>query len=135
MSRIRRATTDNEEDLYEMVLAFNAEYFGIPINPEKLEQWVQLHLQAGIILMSEDGFISGLYVPDPLRDHNVLLESGWFSRDNHGARLLLKFINHAREIGVDEVRMTTLSTSPEAANQMLTRLGFEPVETSWRLLT
>ena len=131
---IRLATVDDEDQLIELALAFNAAYFDIPVVPEKLDAWITTHMQHGVTYLSEDGFISGLIVPDPLRDHTVLLETGWFSRDNQGARLLLKFIATGREYA-DEVRMTTLSNSPPEAAYILDRLGFKEIERSWRLMT
>lgn len=130
---IRTATADDWDEVADKVLDFNNHYYGIPVDLDKLEHWFASHMQFGVILLSKRGFISGLFVDDPVRHWSALAETGWFDPGLDGVRLLDAFIALGKD-KVDEVRMTTLHTSPQSADRLLKRRGFETIEFSHRLL-
>lgn len=131
---MRRATSADFLAIVEMAQEFNHGYYGIPLAEEKLRTWFDHHLANGVILMGRRSYVSAIHVADPLRDWTAVVETGWYSDDGQGARLMLGLINYAREVGADELRASTLNTSPPEAEALLSRLGFEmSVERSHRL--
>lgn len=120
--------------IYRLTKEFNDQYFGIPLNGEKLERWFELVVEHGVIYHTDGGYIAGLVVDDPVRDWTALVENAWYARDRSGLRLLRKFIQHGRDIGADEIRMTTLNTTPPGVLTLLGRTGFEEIERSHRLI-
>lgn len=130
---IREATARDSELVIELVHNFNDTYFGIPADSEKVERWFQQHLNAGVVYLGDRSIISGLFISDPVRNWDVLAETAWYAEGRDGLRLLRKFIQTARDREMDEVRMTTLNTTPVAALALLQRMGFEEIERSHRL--
>jgi L-amino acid N-acyltransferase YncA len=130
---IRVATLRDWNEVKEKVIAFNDQYFQIPVDVDKLNAWFLRHLDAGVVLLSEHGLISGLWISDPVRNWDVLAETAWYDTGRDGIRLLREFIEHGRDAGVQEVRMTTLNTTPAGAITLLQRMGFEEIERSHRL--
>ena len=125
MAQVRRATSADFERMCELATEFNDAFYGVPLSKDKLRSWFDLHLATGVILMGDNSYISALIIADPMRDRTVLAETGWYAKDRSGAKLLLRLIQIAREVGAEEVRMTTLNTSPPEARDVLRRLGFE----------
>lgn len=113
---------------------FNAEYYDVPLDDDRTRRTTLQLLDTGVVFMSDGGFIAGAIVQDPFRQWEALVEFGWYATDSSGMRLLNKFVELGRESMLDEVRMTTLSTSPEGVNETLRRYGFNPIEVSHRLL-
>lgn len=131
-----RYALDTDEDwveVFDKVDAFNDQYFDIPVDIKRLNKWYHQHLENGIIVLSETGIISGLFVDDPVRDWKVLVETSWYDTGRSGLRLLRHFIKVGRVAKVDEVRMTTLNTTPPRVKALLKRMGFEEIEQSHRL--
>jgi len=130
---IHLTTTADYPHIYRLTRRFNDHYFGIPINGDKLKRWFEFVVNNGVIYHTEAGFIAGFPVEDPVRDWTALVENAWYAEDRSGIRLLRAFIEHGREIGCDEVRMTTLNTTPAGVITLLNRMGFEEIESSHRL--
>jgi L-amino acid N-acyltransferase YncA len=122
---MRQATHEDFHFVARMVHEFNHAYYDVPLSNSRLEAWYSLHMQTGVIFITKAGFISALLVPDPVREYDIMLETGWYSDDGQGAKLLLKLIRYAKEQGANEVRASTLDTSPPEAEALLSRLGFE----------
>lgn len=118
----------------DKVLAFNAEYFDVPVNTEKLFNWFEHHLGRGIIFLSEHGLLTALNVEDPVRDWQAAVETAWYDKGRDGLRLLDALVNASKEAGFNEVRMTTLNTTPPGILKVLERKGFTEIERSHRLL-
>jgi len=131
---IRRATILDLEHILDLTNRFNDEYFDIELDQDKTEETLVELILNGVVLVSDTGFIGGLVVPDIFRNWTYLQELGWYAKDASGYRLLLKFIAVGRELGVDEVRMCTLVNSNPAAESILRRTGFSPIEQSHRLI-
>lgn len=131
---IVQASSDDIPRIIDLVQEFNDAYFDVPLDLVKTLAWIELTLQEGVIYLSPGGFIGGMPVEDPCRGWTALVEFGWYATDRSGTQLLQSFINYAAAIGVDEVRMTTLSTTPPGVETLLGRYGFSPLETSHRLL-
>ena len=134
---IRQADPHSADDfkiVRDLAHTFNDKHYGIHLNDDKLERWYAYMPQlGGVIYISDNGFIAGFPVADPVRDWTALVETSWYAEDRAGARLLRKFINYGRIIGADEVRMTTLTDTPAHAVALLQRWGFEEIERSHRL--
>jgi GNAT superfamily N-acetyltransferase len=122
---VRFATPEDFEWVRTLTTEFNEALYDVPVDPEKFRSWYDLHMATGVVILGARSFISALILPDPTRDWLIALETGWYATDRSGARLLLKLIKYAREVGADELRATTLDTSPQEARDVLTRLGFE----------
>jgi hypothetical protein len=130
---MRIAMQRDWREVRDKVHTFNDQYFGIPADDEKLYRWFEQHLSMGIIFLSDDGLITGLHISDPVRNWDVLAETAWYDPGRDGIRLLREFIDYGRECEVDEVRMTTLNTTPAGVLTLLNRMGFEEIERSHRL--
>lgn len=125
-----------QEDIFwlaSLARKFNAEYFDVPLNDDKLYTGLSDLIDRGVCLRSDSGAIVGVVMDDPFRDWQVLVELGWYCEDRSGLHLLNKFIQAGKDLGVDEVRMTTLTRSPAEAAAILNRKGFVPIETSHSL--
>lgn len=131
---IRQATSDDIPHLINLISRFNDEYYRVTVvNPQKLDRWLRANMENGVIYVTDTGFIAGLLVDDPMRDWTALVETGWYDTGRGGVRLLRRFIEFGETCGADEVRMTTLNTTPAGAMTLLTRMGFEEIERSHRL--
>lgn len=130
---MRIAMQRDWREVRDKVRAFNDQFFGIPVDNDKLYHWFEQHLSMGIIFLSDEGLISGLRIMDPVRNWDVLAETAWYDTGRDGIRLIREFIDFAKECEVDEVRMTTLNTTPPGVLTLLARMGFEEIERSHRL--
>lgn len=63
----------------------------------------------------------------------MLVETAWYSEGRDGLRLLAAFEDRGMNLGVDEVRMTTLEVNA-GVEKVLTRRGYTRMETSHRLI-
>ena len=133
MSRVREAEIKDLGFIIDLVTKFNNKYFDIELDPDKTEEMVLHLILNGIVFVSDNGFIGGMAVPDLFRNRTYLQELGWYATDRSGYYLLKKFIAEAKNFDIDEIRMCTLETSPPEATALLERIGFEPVEHSYRL--
>ena len=131
---IRPGTWDDWSECLRMTLDFNSEFYGIPINEDKLAGWFERHINYGAIFFSQTGYIAGLPIMDPVRDWCVLMETGWYDTGKDGLRLLTALTDYARSISADEVRMTTLNTTPDGVDRLLARKGFVLREKSHSLI-
>jgi hypothetical protein len=131
---IREAGLRDWPEVSAKVFAFNDAYFHIPVNEDKLYGWFEQHVSTGVILLSAAGLIAGLRIVDPVRDWTVLAETAWYDTGRDGVRLLRDFIQVGRARHVDEVRMTTLNTTPPGVTKLLSKHGFEEIERSHRLI-
>lgn len=131
---IRKACTTNDTmTVLDMAAAFNAQYYSVPLNTDRCAAWITRCIADGIIFLAEDGFIGGALVQDPCRDWTALVEFGWYAKTS-GPQLLKAFIEHGKEMGADEVRITTLNTTPRRVETYLRRTGFTLIEKSHRLI-
>lgn len=134
MVNVRKCTVEDVDWLVNLAQEFNDKHFGIPINRYQTKTYLWDMVDSGVCFRTDNAAIVGMLVSDPFRDWNVLVEIGWFS--NHpgeGMALLDTFIRAGDIRLVDEVRMTTLHSNPGVA-AVLKRKGFDPVETSHRLI-
>ncbi len=129
---IRRATLEDMGRILPMAIEFNDEYYGIPLNMVKTIEVITRIIEEGEAFISDGGFIGALYTEDLIRDWTVLQEVAWYATDHSGMQLL----DHLIWAGdaVDEVRLSTLSTSSPILGKLLKRKGFAPFETSYRYI-
>lgn len=130
---VRKAVVQDLVFITELVHKFNKEYFEIELDPDKTEEAILNLILRGSVFVSPTGFIGGIVVPDIFRNRSYLHELGWYATDSSGYKLLRAFVDEAKRLEVDEVRMCTLNTSPPAAAKLLTRMGFMPIEQSYKL--
>jgi len=131
---VRLATYEDDQRLLDMLTAFNDEYYGVPIDPERASESISRIRATGIVLVSDHGFIAGVPFDDPFRDQTIMVELGWYSTGSDGAVLLDQFIEYTfRHFPASEIRMTTLAKSPKIAADILKRKGFVELETSHAL--
>ncbi|WFG40930.1 hypothetical protein ParaMal1_00046 [Paracoccus phage ParMal1] len=135
MTKVLDCTLDDMEFLIEKAQHFNDRYYGIPLNLDKLTQYLTGLIAAdqGVVLRTETGAITGVHISDPCRDWEVLVETAWYSEGRDGLRLLAAFEDRGMNLGVDEVRMTTLEVNA-GVEKVLTRRGYTRMETSHRLI-
>lgn len=131
---VRECTLDDVDFLIELATRFNDEYYGIPLNPDKLwdYMWKVVQHPDGVALRTDHGAIIGMFAEDPFRDWTALIETGWYSTGRDGLQLLKEFEKRGKL--ADEVRMSTLETNPKVVS-LLHRRGYASIETSHRLLT
>lgn len=135
MTKVRDCTLDDIPFLIERAEHFNDRYYGIPLNIDKLVNYLTglIVVEQGVVLRTDTGAITGVHISDPCRDWEVLVETAWFSEGRGGLRLLDAFEHRGMELGVDEVRMTTLEVNA-GVEKVLMRRGYTSIETSHRLL-
>lgn len=135
MTKVFDCTLDDMEFLIEKAQHFNDRYYGIPLNLDKLTQYLTGLIVAdqGVVLRTDTGAITGVHISDPCRDWEVLVETAWYSEGRDGLRLLAAFEERGMNLGVDEVRMTTLEVNA-GVEKVLTRRGYTRMETSHRLI-
>lgn len=135
MTEVRDCTITDLSFLIDKAYAFNYRYYGIPLNHKKLEQYLTglLVSEHGVVLRTDTGAITGVHVSDPCRDWEVLVETAWYSEGRDGLRLLGAFEQRGVELGLDEVRMTTLEVN-SGVERVLKRRGYSIMETSHRLI-
>jgi len=132
---VRNCDYDDLEFLVDKAMEFNRAYYDVPLNPDKLVDYLVHLLDSpyGVVLRTEHGGITGIIVQDPLRDWWALVETAWFSTGKDGLALLPAFEERGYEEGVDEIRMSTLWTNP-VVDKLLERKGYQKVEASYRKL-
>ena len=133
MSKVKEAEITDLPALLGMVSKFNNKYFDIELDPDKTEDMILRLITTGIVFISPTGFIGGMVVPDLFRNRTYLQELGWYAEDSTGYYLLKAFIKEAKKYAIDEIRMCLLETSPPEAEVLLHRVGFVPIEHSYRL--
>lgn len=133
MSFVRDCTLEDLDWLCEMTDRFNDKHFDVPVAPHKVHEVHRKLILDGVSLRTDDAAIVGVVYEDLWRDWSVLVELGWYSEGRGGLHVLKAFENRGRELGVDEVRMSTLDKAPVPA-RLLARRGYTPIETSHRLM-
>lgn len=130
---IRQATQQDLWHILDLTEEFNTMYYHKPLDEVKTVGMIELIIEDGVCFVSDKGYIGGVVMPDSFRDANALVELGWFAKDNSGIKLLDAFIAEGRRLNVDEIRMCTMSTSPDIADKIILRKGFTLAETQYRL--
>lgn len=135
MTKVRDATMRDIDFLMEKAYAFNNQYYGIPLNRDGVHEYLKaiIEHEHGVCLVSDTGAIVGVLHKDPRWNWTVLVETAWYSEGRDGLKLLDAFEKRGASLGADEVRMTTLAVNP-LVDRVLARRGYEPIETSHRLL-
>ena len=84
---------------------------------------------AAVVLASDDGVIGGALSPAYCAPQWLMAVELFWWAERGGLRLLSEFEKWAQEIGAHEVRMTSLSAYPRAA-EILSRRGYAASEIS-----
>ena len=134
MNDVRRAVTADVDRIVDMAHVFNDAHVDMPLASDKTWEQVFVLVESHSVFVSDGGFILGAVSPAMFHDWTYLAELGWYATDNSGSRLLQAFMDEAVDLGVDELRMCTMSTSSPIADKLLAKKGFVPIETSHRLL-
>jgi len=130
---VRKATFDDIPALLDMFKKFHA-VSGQPMafNREATADFVAslIGSASGAAIVSDTGMIGGVLAPaycDP--DWMMAIELFWWA-ERDGMALLRAFEDWGREVGAQEVRMTSLSELPRA-DAILRRKGYDPAEVSY----
>lgn len=120
------------EWLFQQMCTFNDQYFKTELHTQATRVYIKSLLDSamGVAFRSDNGFIFGALELDPLRGHIVLKEHGWYCTDGTGIRLLKEFIRYGNNLGVHDVRVSTLSKN-KRVGRVLERMGFTELETTW----
>jgi len=87
-------------------------------------------MKNGCVIVSDGGAIGGIIGPawsNP--EWTYACELFWWSEDGSGLKLLRAFEKWARDEGVNEVRVASMSVNPRAA-KILDRMGYAALETT-----
>lgn len=128
---IRKATEADIEDLVEMGASFHAAAkHPSRYNPEHARDLLEAMFKQGAVFRSDKGMIGGLLSPAYCnRNWLMAVELFWWSEDRQGLKLLRAFERWAKDVGADEVRMTTLASHPDVET-IISRMGYAPAEIS-----
>ena len=128
---IRHLEIEDLDWLVDLTVEFNDTHYGIPLDLNKTRKTLEYLILdgTGVGFRSENGAIIGNIEEDPFRDYAVLQERGWFSKDRSGIKLLRAFTNYGLELGVSEVRVSTLESNP-GVKRVLKRYNYKPIEVS-----
>lgn len=130
---MKQASEEDIKDLVGMAFKFwQKSGIGYQFEFDKVEKMFRQCIEQGVCIRTEQGFIAGLEMPDPYHSAWYLVELGWYCEDGRGRQLLMEFIRQGRELGVDEIRMSTLPMS-KSARVLLQRYGFKEQEVSYGL--
>lgn len=121
--------------LMQLAIRFNKRFYDIPLNYSKTWDFIAASVgnPKAVVLRTHSGAILGVVADDPCRDWLTLLEVAWYSEGLDGMRLLKAFEERGWELGVNEIRMTTLAVNP-TIGKILMRREYTEIETSHRLL-
>ncbi len=107
----------------KMPFKFNAETMGVMFRN-------MIENDAACVLISDSGLIGGIAAPaycDP--EYIQAIELFWWA-ESGGIKLLRAFEEWATNIGVNEIRMTSLASLPRA-DRLLKKFGYAPAEISY----
>lgn len=128
MGKIRRASLDDWDHVVSLACEFNEKYGTRVLNVNLLYKLIGNCIENHVVLIKGNSAIVGYLYEDPLYGHTVLSELGWFSKDSTGLGLLKEFIDVGKELHVDEVRLSSLTSNPRVGELLKTRYGFTHTE-------
>lgn len=100
-------------------------------SPERMRKFLAGILDAGVIFITDDGFLAGLAAPELSSDWIVAHEVLWWSEGRCGAKLRKAFEAWASETGCDEVQFSHPAANA-TVGAILERAGYEPATKVWR---
>jgi hypothetical protein len=130
---IRPATLDDLDQITAWGALFHAASgMSAPYDPEATRDFVAKLIEAphATVLMHDHGMIAGVLSPAYCAPEWVIAVELFWWAEKRGLSLLRAFENWARDAGAAEVRMTTLSDLPSAA-EIMARTGYVAAETSY----
>lgn len=131
---VRPATYDDIPAIVDMGVSFHAASpIQAPYDPAASAEFAKRLIDApeGAVFVSDRGMIGGMMAPAYCAPGWIMaVELFWWSEDRSGLALLSEFEKWAQAGGASEVRMTTLH-GLEAADKILSRKKYAPVETSY----
>lgn len=124
---IRPATMQDIPRVIDLIEKLAAVVNGLAVDRIKTGQTLAGLLvdSAGVVLVSEGGFIAGRVAETFINRDRVAFEMGWFAEDRSGLRLLRAFEAWARERGAV---MIAMSCAGGTAQRILERAGYEAKE-------
>lgn len=129
---MKRADAGDMPLILEMGEAFHrAANLPFEYNPDASRTSISQMVETGCVLVTERGAIGGIVAPAWSSPEWVYAcELFWWAEDGRGLELLRGFEDWAREIGANEVRLTSLYHL-ERAGKILQRSGYQPLEISY----
>ena len=130
---IRECTAEDLPDILNMAKCFHAGWCTGELDLDRAQELITQITSLGIALRTDNGFIGGVVMPHPFTGHSVLVELAWWSADKTGIQLFNRFIEAGKELGVTEIRMSTMGTSSKTVAKIIQRKGFTVAETQYSL--
>lgn len=128
---MKHATDADIPRLVEMLRSFH-DYAELPWSYDEVAtvKAIKNMMHAGCVIISDGGAIGGIIGPAWCNPKwTYACELFWWAEDGSGVKLLRAFEKWAREAGVNEVRVASMSINPRAA-RILDRMGYAPIETT-----
>ena len=130
---IRECIAEDLPDILRMAKCFHAGWCTGELDLARAQELITQITSAGIALRTDNGFIGGVVMPHPFTGQSVLVELAWWSADKTGIQLFNRFIEVGKELGVTEIRMSTMGTSSQTVAKIIQRKGFTVAETQYSL--
>lgn len=130
---VRLATQDDLCDILRVLEQFRSEYADGDELSDRAEMLVQVCIAMGTVFVSmQDGKIVGTLVgvvtQHPFLDRTIAQELAWYAPGG-GYRLLKEFEKRAKELGADDVIISTLVGTE--AEHLPNRMGYTKREIGW----
>lgn len=124
---IRPATMQDIPCIIDLIEKLAAAVNGLTVDRIKTGETLAGLLvdSAGVVLVSDGGFIAGRVAETFINLDRVAFEMGWFAEDRSGLRLLRAFEAWAKSRGA---AMIAMSCNGGAARRILERSGYEAME-------
>lgn len=124
---IRPATMQDVPRIIDMIEKLAATVNGLPVDRIKAGETLAglLTDPAGVVLVSDRGFIAGRVAETFINRDLAAYEMGWFAEDRSGLPLLRAFEAWAQSRGA---AMIAMSCNGGAAQRILERAGYEAME-------
>ena len=135
---IRAATDHDAQDIFNMALAFSAQYGTPRPHHYRATDLLFAAISEGTVLVSEDrdgeltGVLVGIARPHPFMDYTMLASMFTWSFGKEGKALIEAFIALGRQLGVDAITSSTQTAFPGKTSLFMEAMGFQQVETGWQ---
>lgn len=134
---MRQAHLDDVPDLVEVVDKFYTKTHNYIPAGTTIEETVEYCINNGVALLHRtDGVITGVFLGffmfNEFSQKREMHELMWWATDRRGYHLLRGACSKARTQGAHTIYLSLINTAPKAAYKIVSKLGFECIETVHR---
>ena len=135
---IRTATAQDADLILYLATVFSKQY-DVPKPAPHAAALLQECIHNGDVFVEDRdgailGVIVGMAMPHPFMDYKVLSALFMYSVGTEGTKLIRRFIQHGRELGVDAINASThAQVNSERDRRLMSLLGFKATEVGWHL--